>query len=719
MRGWILDCYPDYERNRMVIWIKTNKGVEKWTDEFVPEFYVWAPKDQLSKVMRGLRTMGVEDFCLERKKTDLTEKEKEVIAITVQEYSSLPSLAKTIDSWGKYADFGLFNVDFRFDQRYFLEKNLFPMGLLDTNGPKLLDSPFRMDYPIPNLKETKLEVEVKGKGIPTLKDPIRRVHVDDVCIEGDEEAVLRELDALLKKIDPDVVHTCGGDEFYIPYLAGRAKLNGMRFDLGRERGERRSKGKSYFTYGRIVYKAPAHKPRGRVHIDAANSFIFSESGLHGLIDLSRLSSIPLQDLSRLSPGSAISAMQVNAAVRSGHLVLWKKNIPEGFKTAGALLISDRGGFIYEPRVGIHDKVAEVDFASLYPSIMVQFNISPETLLCSCCPQSRRIVPAIGYHICEKKTGLVPQVLEPIIKRRLAFKRMMKEGTRKRTIYEQRAKALKWVLVTCFGYTGYRNARFGRIECHESITAYGREILLKTSEIAENRGFEILHGIIDSLWIKGEGDAEAFCEEISKRIGIPLLLEGHYRWIVFLPNISTGVGALNRYYGLFENGEMKMRGIALRKKDTPQILEDLQLHLLDELTKAKSAEEFKGRIPAALEVMDSYVRKLREGSVPLDDLIIKRSVSQELSEYRQFNDSVAALRQLHSEGFEVPPGKSVEYVICDSSSKKAWERVKVASFLDGSETYDAERYVEFVLRATSELLSPFDYSFESLKKRTAK
>ena len=76
----------------------------------------------------------------------------------------------------------------------------------------------------------------------------------------------------------------------------------------------------------------------------------------------------------------------------GTLVLWKKNLPEDFKTAGDLLVSDRGGFIYEPKVGLHENVSEVDFASLYPSIMVVHNISPETLRCGCCPDSRRIVP---------------------------------------------------------------------------------------------------------------------------------------------------------------------------------------------------------------------------------------------------------------------------------------------------------------------------------------
>jgi DNA polymerase elongation subunit (family B) len=426
--------------------------------------------------------------------------------------------------------------------------------------------------------------------------------------------------------------------------------------------------------------------------------------------------IPLQDLSRLSPGSAISAMQVNEAVRSGHVVLWKKNLPEDFKTAGALIASDRGGFIYEPRVGVHDGVWEVDFFSLYPSIMVVHNISPETVMCACCPRSSRTVPELGYRICERHQGLVPKVLVPILDRRRTYKELRKQGGRKGEMYDQRAKALKWVLVTCFGYTGYRNARFGRIECHESITAFGRDILIRSADLAERRGFEVLHGIVDSLWLKGGGDIRSYCQEVSREMKIPLNLEGQYAWIVFLPNISTGVGALNRYYGRFESGELKLRGIAVRRKDTPALVEDLQQDMLHHLSPAEDARSFLELVPSALEVVDRYAEEVRSGGVSRDRLVMRKSISRRLEEYVQFNDSVAALRQLHDQGFDLQPGQAVEYLITDSKSRSSWQRVKAAPFLDGDERYDAERYVEFALRGAAELLSPFGWGFSELRIR---
>ena len=87
-------------------------------------------------------------------------------------------------------------------------------------------------------------------------------------MDGTEEDVLQGVLELVRRKDPDIILTQNGDSFYLPYLSHRAEMLGMEFDLGREKGVRNAKGKSYFTYGRIVYKPPAQKLRGRIHIDA-------------------------------------------------------------------------------------------------------------------------------------------------------------------------------------------------------------------------------------------------------------------------------------------------------------------------------------------------------------------------------------------------------------------------------------------------------------------
>ena len=109
-----------------------------------------------------------------------------------------------------------------------------------------------------------------------------------------------------------------------------------------------------------------------------------------------------------------------------------------------------------------------------------------------------------------------------MKRRLELKKLKKKAGDR---WDRRSRCLKPLLVTCFGYTGYKNAPFGRIECHESINAHGRQVLLESARIAERRGFRVLHGIVDSMWLQGPLDRrQELIDEIARWSGIPLRSE---------------------------------------------------------------------------------------------------------------------------------------------------------------------------------------------------
>jgi len=118
-----------------------------------------------------------------------------------------------------------------------------------------------------------------------------------------------------------------------------------------------------------------------------------------------------------------------------------------------------------------------------------------------------------------------------------------------------------MLVTRFGYTSYRNAKFGQIQVHERITETSRELLMQIKEMAENMGYEVLHGIVDCLWVIGE-PISVFKEAVEKETGI-LPEADTYDWITFLP-MSDGTGAYNRYFGRLNTGKMKIRGVMARK-----------------------------------------------------------------------------------------------------------------------------------------------------------
>ncbi len=721
MRGWIFDVYPDYQKDHMVCWIKTEEDVEKLVDRrFFPTFYAYGSRKSLMSLADVVSVRKLRDVSFQRKKIKLGYDGKfEVLSITPHRYRDVKILAKMIDAQGGYRDFQLYNVDIRLAQRYLVEKGIFPMAYVDVgNEFILLDEQWAMEYPLPELKYTEIGVKVNSATrIKKFNDPIQAIKVGERVFKDDNETnLLRSMVEEIRLTDPDVVYMKNGDSFLFPYLYNRAKANGIlgEIQLGREGQSSRPErsGRSYFRYGRVEYKPPLYTLRGRLHIDTSNSFLHMESGLKGLIELSRLSCIPVQTLAKLSPGTAISAMQVNQAMRDGHVVIWKKNLPEDFKTAKELMVTDRGGFIYEPVVGIHDKVLELDYTSLYPSIMVRFNISPETVKCPCCPDSKIRVPEIGYNICEKQVGLIAKVLKPVIQRRMVYKKKAKEGDLE---CKEKSDILKWILTTSFGYTGYKNARYGRIECHESITAYGREILLRSTEIAERHGYRVLHGIVDSLWLEGNGDHRALADHLKNDIGIPVEIEGVYKWIVFLPCKNIDVGAMNRYYGLFENGEMKIRGIETRRSDSPELVKKAQFEMLDILSKAEDSYEFKRTIPEALGALKVWAERVMDGDVDIEDLIFTTRISKELGEYAHFSNQVAALTQLKKHRVAVHPGEIVRYLLVDSESMDASKRLKIAELVEDGDEYDRKKYVEHLFKAGESLFQSFGYDLERIEE----
>ena len=385
----------------------------------------------------------------------------------------------------------------------------------------------------------------------------------------DAPGLVRELARWLKRADPDLVLSDWGDDVIIPTVWRWSREYGEPLPLDREANpapRRFNGGRSYFSYGRIVYQGSSAPFAGRWHLDRRNSFYYRESGLMGLIQIARIGQMPLQQAARSSPGTLITSMQLARAVADGILIPWRKAEPEHFKTAGELLTIDKGGLTFMPPIGLHTQVAEVDFASMYPTIMAIHNISPETVNCSCClgegakgqrplpppprplPQSLKggvrrpgksepqappspapikgdgrgfgggrgivdppalpqnpLVPEAGYRLCRRREGLVPRTLRPILQLRADLKARAKElPPEAARPYKERQNALKWMLVTCFGYLGYKNARFGRIEAHEAVTAYGRDKLLCAKETFEAAGFVVLHGLTDCLWVQKPG-----------------------------------------------------------------------------------------------------------------------------------------------------------------------------------------------------------------------
>ncbi|MBI2164112.1 MAG: hypothetical protein HYU32_08315 [candidate division NC10 bacterium] len=147
----------------------------------------------------------------------------------------------------------------------------------------------------------------------------------------------------------------------------------------------------------------------------------------------------------------------------------------------------------------------------------------------------------------------------------------------------------------------------------------------------------------------------------------------------------------------------MRGIDLRRSDTPPLVAEAQQRMVEILAQADDLAGFAARIPEVLEVFVEYAWRLREGQVRLTDLTIKRTVSKEAGEYKTNSQIGLASRQMADRGVAVHPGERVRYVITDADARSAEDRVRAIPFLAPDTLYDTGKYLELLCRAVETLL----------------
>jgi DNA polymerase elongation subunit (family B) len=267
-------------------------------------------------------------------------------------------------------------------------------------------------------------------------------------------------------------------------------------------------------------------------------------------------------------------------------------------------------------------------------------------------------------------------------------------------YKLQRDALKWLLVCCFGYTGYKNARFGKIEAHEAINAVARETLLVAKEMAEERGYEILHALVDSIYVQkagaARGEYEALAAEIAARTQLPLVIEAVYRYVVFLPSRQfEDVPVPNRFFAVAEDGALKVRGLELRRHDTPPLIARMQQEVLAILAEAHDFAGYTAKLEEAREILRGYEESLADGSVAIEDLIVSKRLTRAPSEYQKANQTAIAAQQLFGSGVRLRPGQTVEYIITDAGNRVPNDRVRAYALWDGWFGYDRRKYAELL------------------------
>jgi DNA polymerase, archaea type len=730
--GWLFDAYP--VKDKMVLWVKQENGkAVRLEDNWSHSVYVAADSRrdlaQLSKNQAVRHYTKHAKFITKYEKIKDNEK-SQVLKLTLADSTKAVALANAIEDID-YEKFRLYNVDILPPQAYFYEHDLYPLAECQVdhvNGRlawQVNDNLKESDYELPDLKVLSIDVTLRQEHrLPKFTDKIDKIMLKtgDETIEiqsESEENVLGGLMRFVAEIDPDFVFTIDGDAFVLPYLLERARKNDVQLILDRERSpmaEPSKKGITYFSYGRVHYRPSTVMFHGRVHIDRHNSFILDHSALHGLYEVARVCRMPFHTCARATIGRCLSSLQMYHAFKRDLLVPYKPVNTEKFKTFNELLVADRGGMIFEPVVGVHENVAEFDFTSLYPNIMRKRNVSGETVNCACCTNSKNVVKEIGYHICEKRRGIVSQSLELPLEKRAKYKHLKKvvADDTLYQIYDARQDALKWLGVVSFGYLGHANSKFGLIDSHIAVCAIDREVLLKARNYAERKGFVCLHGIVDSLWLQKPGATRTDYAElkapIEKATGYDISFEGVYKWVVFVGSKQNDLLPVpNRYFGVFEDGKIKDRGIETRRHDTPPLFSRFQREALKIMATGNAVKEVQALMPRVQDLFLEYRERLLRGKVELSELVFTKMLSKDSDAYMVNTVETGATNQLLDEGKSMRAGEVLRYVITDYG-RKTRRSVPIELFNEKTK-YDAMRYIELLAETGNSITQPFGFALD--------
>jgi DNA polymerase-2 len=215
------------------------------------------------------------------------------------------------------------------------------------------------------------------------------------------------------------------------------------------------------------------------------------------------------------------------------------------------------------------------------------------------------------------------------------------------------------------------------------------------------------------------------EEIEQQTGFAISFEGTYRWVAFVHSKSSKlVPVPNRYFGVFEDGSLKVRGLEIRRRDNPPLFDKFQAEILKIIAAGNTIQDVKVLLmPKVKETFCRYVQLLKGGKVPLEELVFTKQLSKDSSDYVMNTCESAALRQLQSEGKSLHAGEVLQYVITDyyNNNKRRNKRAMPIEMIDSDNNntttaYDAKRYTELLAEVVRSITEPFGFVYTTSSSR---
>ncbi len=740
----MLDVATETEDGKPVIWLwckSEDSGNYVVKQRYRPSFYIHPTN--ITAAESTLKSLGIDYVGAERRLRGSPVKVLRIYA----EVEDLEDHARKL--LRKIGDAEPYEEDLRLSAKYLLDQDLRPCSWLNVKGVlseedgiKFVEaeSVERLEpAPPPNLLVMTFNpIYFAERGSPRAeRDPVRLISIlfsdgENHQLEGSEDRILREFVKLVNERDPDIIVGFGSNRIHWKYLSERASRLGLRFDVGRLGAEPRTS-----VYGHVSL-------RGRINIDLeemardipeltvetleefvsylgieqefdvveeyelaeqwrenpeqvkrysmqrAEALLKAYEALRDFIfSLSELTGMPADYILTASTGFRVENYLMHLAVKVGELIPKRKEIGH---------VTYPGGLVKTPKPGLHTNVAVVDFRSMYPSLMIKYNISFDTLS----DEGENIAPN-GYRFKASPEGFLPHALKTLLKERRSIQerlRMLPRDSVEARVLDARQRAVKIITNAIYGYTGWIGARWYSREVAEATTAWGREVINSSIEKAQELGMTVIYSDTDSLFLKNfENKIDKLMNWIEKDLELEAKVEKIFSRIIFTE-------AKKKYAGLTKEGRIEITGLEAVRGDWSMAAREAQREVIEVLLRTGSLSE-------ALRKAREHVRKLMRKETPLKKLIIWRQITRPLDEYSATQPHIVVARRLIEEGWRIQPGDKVGYIIT-SGSGPLYRRVK-PYFEVKPEEVDWSYYIDKqVAAACARVLAPLGVKVEQIK-----
>jgi len=429
--------------------------------------------------------------------------------------------------------------------------------------------------------------------------------------------------------------------------------------------------------------------------------------------LSRISYMSLEDVSRQGVSSWIRSIMYCHHRKRNYFIPRADEIEEfkGGTTTEAVIKGKKykGAIVVEPRPGVHFNVAVLDFASLYPSIIRNWNLGYESVRCPHTDEEckQNLVPGTSHWVCKKTRALESLLIGSLRDIRVNWYKPRSKDPRLSKVqlswYKVVADALKVVLNASYGVFGADRFALYCPPVAEATAAIGRYAISQTLEKARELGIEVLYGDTDSLFLESPDQSalKNLVDWSMSSLHMELEVDKNYRYLALSSRKKN-------YLGVKPDGSVDIKGLTGKKRHIPDFLTKAFYEMVEILSDVKTPDEFENARARITEIVKGCYLKLRNREYALEELAFSVMMGRDTGSYKKTTPQhVKAAKQLEGTGVEVKSGELIAFVkVIGEQGVKPVQLAKI-------DDIDIQKYMEYLRSTFEQVLDSLGIEFEDL------